>query len=543
MRKIIHAFCYLALIFTVCAQVYAADYDAFRKYPYLIHAGYKDTECGGEKKPSMMILWHTSKDNVAFISFGQKDASGNTLKDISGNIIYENEIKAQGQNCCEREGKGTGCTCDTPISGFLFKYPKDCLTPDSVTYYQVKLPGDPQHPFKASFKAAPDDALKNLIFYGLGDTRANSQGDATNYVGVVTQMLKDISENRILRNTLCIHDGDFVYQGMNDEENNEGDYWDREFFNPDPKNGWNQGAVQFLGHVPVMGAVGNHEGYYNYGRKKGTDYKNFGQRFKAYYPYPFYNAEKPNHFYYSFDYGPVHFIMVDTNNRNDPEHKICEDYDKKKSKCRVAWKYDQPENEESSYNAQFASLAAKPSDSSPNGQYEWLKTEIETSTKLWNIVVLHNPLFTASDLRDRFSNADGGSVTIRDGLHNLLLVKDASGNAKVKLVIQGHDHYYTRSEKDGITYLTLGTGGANSGGKATSYDKSYKPPSISHPEVKAAYDNNCGSGGDLPCFHFVRFEISGSSMNVTVRYASRKPGDTGDIKTGDIETFTISLGK
>ncbi len=529
MRKAILIYFLLVFAFMLGSQAYA-DTTTFRKYPYLVHAGYETDPSDNITKPSMMILWHTSKDKAAFISFGQKDASGNTLKDAGGNIIYEKEIQVQGQDCCEREGKAAGCVCDTPVSGFLFKHPKGFLTPGSVTDYRVKLPSDSANPFKASFKAAPDNASTNITFYGLGDTRASTNRKPENYVGVVTQMLKDINENWSVRNTFCIHDGDFVYQGQNDEENTGKDYWDREFFNPEPKKGWNQPVVQFLGHMPVMGTVGNHEGYYNYGKEdRGTDYKYFGWRFKTYYPYPFYKAG-PNRFYYSFDYGPIHFIMVDTNNRNNPDHKICADYDTAKRECRVDWKYDQPENEESSSNLQFASLGPKVSDSSPNGQYEWLKDDLIASTKQWNIVVLHNPLYTATGVRDRFSNTDGGSVTIRDGLHNLLATEL---KGKVKLVIQGHDHYYARSEKDGITYLTLGTGGANSGGKATAVG--YKP-GADHPELKAAYDNDCGPGKNLPCFHFTRFEITGTSMNATVKYASQG-------KSGDIETFSISLGK
>ena len=76
MRKTILIFFSLAVLFMLCSQAFA-DYTAFRKYPYLIHGGYKD--CGGEVKPSMMILWHTSEDKTAYISFGQKDAGGNII--------------------------------------------------------------------------------------------------------------------------------------------------------------------------------------------------------------------------------------------------------------------------------------------------------------------------------------------------------------------------------------------------------------------------------------------------------------------------------
>jgi hypothetical protein len=500
----------LILIFTLCSPAYG-DFKAFRKYPYLIHGGYKAID--GIKKPSMIILWHTSQDPTATIEFG-------TTRDAGGNPEYGSPITVQGKDCCQREGKPSGCTCSEPITGYLFQYTKEGLTPGSVIYYRVKL--STGETFYSRFSAAPDEASKNLVFYGLGDTRTDRNEDPSHYEAVVAQLWKDIKEDRSVRNTLCLHDGDFVMDGQNREgqtkgKDNSRDLWDSTFFNPDQWTGYRQDVVQFLSSMPLMAVAGNHEGYF-YNKKVSvqTDYLAFGQRFKAYFPYPFYQEFSPTRsqncasgkcFYYSFDYGPAHFIMVDVNQRDK-----------------------QAPNAEAGDNVNYASLA--PNQQTP-GQYEWLKNDIKNSTKKWNILVLHNPLYTATGLRDRFK---GGGAAIRDGLHNLL-ANDPEIKGKVRLVIQGHDHYYARAEKDGITYLTLGTAGANSGGRATCINPNCNPPPSPSNEIKAAFDNNCGAGGNIPCFHFARFEITDNMMKMTVIYATQAA-------TGNVEPpFTIDLAQ
>ena len=65
----------------------------------------------------------------------------------------------------------------------------------------------------------------------------------------------------------------------------------------------------------------------------------------------------------------------------------------------------------------------------------------------------------------------------------------------IKLVVQGHQHYYSRSEKDGVTYLVLGGGGGP-----------LIKPNSSEPYYVFGKS----------CFHFARFEISGDEMNIKV---------------------------
>jgi len=82
------------------------------------------------------------------------------------------------------------------------------------------------------------------------------------------------------------------------------------------------------------------------------------------------------------------------------------------------------------------------------GQLEWLKKELAKDFK-FKFVFVHRPLFPvfAKHGLDRFKKE-------RDELHRLF------EKSNVSLVVSGHDHFYHRSVKDGITYIICaGAGG------------------------------------------------------------------------------------
>ncbi len=79
----------------------------------------------------------------------------------------------------------------------------------------------------------------------------------------------------------------------------------------------------------------------------------------------------------------------------------------------------------------------------------------------------------------------------------------------VKLVLQGHQHYYSRCNVNGIHYLTIGGGGGNLS------DTLYDLPQLIM--VKKVH-------------HFAKFDISGDKMEVTVI------NDNNEI----IDSFTVN---
>jgi hypothetical protein len=122
-----------------------------------------------------------------------------------------------------------------------------------------------------------------------------------------------------------------------------------------------------------------------------------GTMFRKYYPYDYI----ANH-YYSFDYGPVKFIFVDL------------------------------------YTQSYAV-------GSP--QYIWLENELSTNTKVWPILVMHEAAYCDS-------GHHGPNLTVRSIIHPLCMTYG------VKLVLCGHNHYYSHCLADGVHWVTTGTGGA-----------------------------------------------------------------------------------
>ena len=76
------------------------------------------------------------------------------------------------------------------------------------------------------------------------------------------------------------------------------------------------------------------------------------------------------------------------------------------------------------------------------GQEIWLQVQAAASTAKWKVVIMHHPPFSSG----------------MHGSHpNLQLDYKAMG---IDLVLAGHDHIYERIEKDGVTYIVSGLGGA-----------------------------------------------------------------------------------
>ena len=151
--------------------------------------------------------------------------------------------------------------------------------------------------------------------------------------------------------------------------------------------------------------MGNHEGYdrrHLAAGGKTVNLERIGQLFRKYYPYPMYGD--PRHFYYSFDYGPVHVAVIDT------------------------WSYP------GKYRHELPDAT----------QLTWLAHDLKSATAPWKVVMTHTPVYD-------WNRAD---ATLQAELAPLF---ERTG---VQLVIQGHEHYYARMEVKGVQYLVLGGGGA-----------------------------------------------------------------------------------
>ena len=166
-----------------------------------------------------------------------------------------------------------------------------------------------------------------------------------------------------------------------------------------------------LHEVPTYPAPGNHE----YKTEVGQPYLD------VYYLWEQALRETDQERYYSFDYGDVHFVSLDSNGETllpaaiDTENLMDDD------------------------------------------MLDWLEADLAASDKPWKIAFFHHPPYTSSE-RDP-------NVLVRNGLLPLL---EAGG---VDLVLCGHDHHYERTkaikegepvlhEEGGIYYFVVGSGGA-----------------------------------------------------------------------------------
>jgi len=164
-----------------------------------------------------------------------------------------------------------------------------------------------------------------------------------------------------------------------------------------------------------------------------------GLLFSKYFPYPFYSGGNT---YWSFDYGPVHINIIDQ------------------------------------YTAYSAGSA----------QYQWLVNDLSNTDKPWKIFALHEPGWSA-----------GGGHGNNSQVQNVL--QPLCEQYGVQFIIAGHNHYYSRAEKERVEHITTGGGGAPLHNPDSTY--------INIVKVKKAH-------------HFCKLKINADTLHFT---AIEKNGD------------------
>jgi len=245
------------------------------------------------------------------------------------------------------------------------------LLPATKYYYRVNMSGTY---FTGNFLSAPAETEPNLKFLCYGDTRSYpSDHDA-----VCEQMIATYTNDPGYQ-TFAGHVGDWVNDGSLEND------WTTEFFDRSQPN-----ALTMMANVPIMGCMGNHE--YN------------GVLYQKYWPYNFAGSR-----YFSFDYGPVHVVIVD----------------------------------------QYVSYTPG------SAQYTWLENDLASTAKPWKFLIFHEPAWSAG--------GHSNSTTAQEVFQPLCL------QYAIKVVFAGHNHYYSRCEVDGIHHVTTGGGGAPLYAPSTSY--------------------------------------------------------------------------
>ncbi|NGZ75222.1 S-layer homology domain-containing protein [Saccharibacillus alkalitolerans] len=144
-------------------------------------------------------------------------------------------------------------------------------------------------------------------------------------------------------------------------------------------------ASEILTKMPLMPVVGNHE---------SKNYDNFATHFNL--PNLSATGAKPDGSVYAFDYGPVHFMVLNN------------EYSGSSSDANIRDVYDK--------------------------QVQWLRNEASRTDQKWKVVVQHKAPYSVANHVD--------DTDVKYFRENLTKVFD---ELDIDMVLSGHDHTYTRS--------------------------------------------------------------------------------------------------
>ncbi|KFE67339.1 purple acid phosphatase family protein [Hyalangium minutum] len=289
-----------------------------------------------------------------------------------------------GESCTPlvRYGQGTNVsqTATANEAGWRHAVQLTDLTPGQTYSYVVEACGSVTG--VRQFRTATPATATSLTFTAMGDF---GTGDETQQ-GVLSRLAQPGNAGELLL-TL----GDNAYSKGTEQE-----FQDR-MFTP---------MAAVLRQVPLFPSLGNHE--------YGTDQ---GQPYLDNFYLPANNSEHSER-YYSFDWGPVHFVALD-------------------SSCAIG--------------------RASPDRCTLEAQKRWVEQDLAASQRPWKVVFFHHPSWS--------SGKHGSELTMRNEFGPLF---EQHG---VDLVLTGHDHNYERTQPmwggdvapagtRGITYVVVGSGGA-----------------------------------------------------------------------------------
>ncbi|MHA1846630.1 MAG: purple acid phosphatase family protein [Promethearchaeota archaeon] len=192
-------------------------------------------------------------------------------------------------------------------SGYIHVVELKDLSPDTTYFY--KAGGGSGNSTIFNFTTAPSPRARGVHFVALGDTRSNRIRRRI----VADMVLKNGSLNYSTDVELVINTGDIVSSG------DDQDLWDS----------YSQDVQPLASHVPIMYVPGNHE-------IRGLSSE---------YPKQFVEPKNGNEgWYYSFNWGPVHFTAVDVETHDIPLvdamdlHWLEEDLRRAELDNSVVWK-------------------------------------------------------------------------------------------------------------------------------------------------------------------------------------------------------------
>jgi hypothetical protein len=294
--------------------------------------------------------------------------------------------------------RSTGMTNDY----YQYEAAIEGLQPSTTYSYKLQMDGTDLTAGSDRFVTAPTPGTGTIHFIAFGDSGVGSTAQYT----LASLMAADVFD-------LALHLGDIVYgsaSGVGPATHNGYQNW---FFDP---------YRDVLRARPMFPTIGNHD-----------NATASAQPYRDVFVLPEHGASAtyPQHAerFYSFDYGPVHFVSLDSETAflNTTQRQV---------------------------------------------QLDWLRADLAATTRDWKIVFFHRPGYS--------TGAEHGSdLTIRNAFGPIF---EQYG---VQLVLNGHDHTYERTlpmkvstdpSAQPVTYVVSGGGGAPlyavAGGSFTAFARS-----------------------------------------------------------------------
>jgi predicted phosphodiesterase len=244
-----------------------------------------------------------------------------------------------------------------PEEGSVIRAQLDNLVADTVYHYRVMLSSSTSQ--DRTFRTAPADANATFTFLVYGDSRNDPEMHAQVASASVTGC----------QPAFVLHAGDLVPSSGVGKS-----VWTRQFFKP---------AGPLLKVTWFAVTRGNHE--------------NMSGLFSLFFEGTGNSQDKD---YYSFDWGSVHVVTLNTNNDYEPGSE----------------------------------------------QYQFLERDLAGTSRPFKVFLGHHPAYS--------SGFHGSTKNMQEHLQPLF---ERYG---VQLVLAGHDHDYERTIVNGITYVVSGGGGA-----------------------------------------------------------------------------------
>jgi hypothetical protein len=308
---------------------------------------------------SMTVVWATREPGSAEVRY---ETPGGTLGAPASSRLVSNAVTAIGYDYYQHEAQITG------------------LTPSTTYAYRPFVGGVAAAP-PASFRTAPPTGGGSISFVAIGDSGTGSaeQRQLSSLIGA------DSAD-------LALHAGDIVYGNSGGTGDATHTTYQRWLFDVYP----------WMSRVPFVPTEGNHDS-----RPSNGD----GRAYLDLFSLPD-NGAIPER-YYSFDYGPVHFVVLDT-------------------------------------EYAFQDLARRAE------QLSWMEADLAATAQPWKVALFHRPPYSSG-----FEH--GSELPVRAAFGPLF---ERYG---VDLALSGHDHDYERSVpiKEStaagdrpVTYVVTGAGGA-----------------------------------------------------------------------------------